>query len=189
VPAIKTINHYTLSLNEVKDLKIPKNFVHKIFTSFSDLDTTILNKITNTFGNDKVTEIKFRFVARHKMVVTFIDNEFASYCFIGDAPFKFSFFELKEKELYFYDCFTFENFRGRNALYSEVKYAIDIYKERGYTYAHVEIEDTNLPSKKAFEKVGFQKKRTFYHFTLLGIGITFSSGKCSFLKVKTGLSR
>jgi hypothetical protein len=63
VPAIKTINHYKLSLNEVKDLKIHENFVHKIFTSFSDLDTSILNKITNTFGNDKLTEIKFRFVA------------------------------------------------------------------------------------------------------------------------------
>lgn len=174
MPAIKTINHYKLSLNEVKDLKIHENFVHKIFTSFIDLDTSILNKITNTFGNDKLTEIKFRFIAKHKMVVTFIDNEFASYCFFSDRPFRFSLFKLKEGEIYFYDCFTFEKFRGRSSIYSEVRYVIDKYKDLGYKIAHVEIEENNIASQKAFNKLGFKKTQTFYVIEFLGTRIIFS---------------
>lgn len=170
---IKTINHYTLNLSEVKSCELVTNFQHVIYYDFSLIDDKVLRKIAQSFGEDKITALRYRFAVRHKMVVTFIDEEFASFCFFGDRPFKFSLFKLKDHELYFYDCFTFEEFRGRSSIYAEVRYVIEKYKDLGYEIAHVEIEDSNIPSKKAFAKLGFKKVRVYYVINIFGARIIF----------------
>ncbi|MGB9855361.1 MAG: GNAT family N-acetyltransferase [Caldisericum exile] len=171
---IKKIYHYTLNINEVKPFETKVKFKHTIFTNFEDAKDTILNKLSLHFGEDKIISVKLRFALQHKMVATFIDDEFVSFCFFADRPFRFSLFKLKEKELYFYDCFTFEKFRGLSSIYAEVKYVIEKYRELGYNTAHVEIEQKNISSQKAFAKLGFKKSHIYCSISIFGIRIIFS---------------
>ncbi|BAL81160.1 GNAT family N-acetyltransferase [Caldisericum exile] len=170
---IKKIYHYTLNLDKVKTFETNTKFEHAVYASLSEVKNEILNKLSFYFGEEKLNALKFRFAVQHKMVVTFIESEFASFCFFSDSPFKFSLFKLNKQELYFYDCFTFEKFRGLSSIYAEVKYVLDKYRNLGYKVAHVEIEENNTPSQNAFKKLGFRKVRIYYVISIFGLRIIF----------------
>lgn len=180
----RIINHYILDISKVRDYTPKCNFNCVIYNNFFDIPSTALEKIRAYFGEEKITVFKLRFAVGHKLVATMRDSELVSFCFFHDKPFKFNFFKLNNYEIYFYDCYTFEEFRGLGCIYREVRFVIEKYKDLHYKYAVVEIEDSNIASKRAFEKLGFKKIKTFYHFSLFGVGITLVSSKATSLKEK-----
>ncbi len=153
--------HYKLILNEINPYPIKENFTQKIFYSYNELPDSAKNKIRKIFGREKLNVIKERLNYTTKMVGTFLDGKLVSYCFFAYSQEKFTFFALPENELYFYDCFTFPEYRGKNAIYSEVKYIMDLFKTHNYKYANVEIEHWNASSIKAFSKLGFKLHRIY----------------------------
>ena len=157
----RTVYHYKLKLTEVSPYPVKENFTHKIFYSYDELPDKAKNKIRKTFGREKLNVIKERLDYTTKMVGTFLNGELVSYCFFAYSREKFTFFILPENEIYFYDCFTFPKYRGKSAIYSEVKYIIDLFKTHNYKYANVEIEYWNTPSIKAFSKLGFKLYRIY----------------------------
>ena len=170
---LKIINHYKLDLNNVKQLDIGTQFYHKIYEDFDSVEGEILVKLEHEFGTDKVSSTGTRLSLKHKLVVSMLNGELASFCFFGDLPFEFNYFKLKENEIYFYDCFTFKEFRGLGAVYSEVRFVLDRYKDQGYKFAYVEIETKNKSSKQAFKKLGFKKEKTFMSFSCLNLKLLF----------------
>lgn len=174
--SFRIVNHYIVSLNSLnttskRNLYVPLKFEHEIIGVYRNLRSVYEDKIVNCFGESKLSSIKYRFSLRHHMVISAVGNDLASFCFFADAPFRFTNFRLKEKELYFYDCFTFPEHRGRSAIFSEVDYVLQYYQTLGYKRAHVEIEDTNDPSKKAFLKLGFELARRYYCIGILSFCI------------------
>ncbi len=163
----KVINHYELNLEdgEVSDINaysVRESFIHKIYDSLDSLEDGFKKKISEYFGEGKISSFKFRFRVKHHLVASILDEKLFSFCFFAANPYRFSLFTLKAYEMYFYDCFTFPEYRGKGAIYSEVNYVIQKYKNLGYKKVHVEIEQTNIPSIKAFSKLGFEHSKTYY---------------------------
>jgi hypothetical protein len=108
----------------------------------------------------KNTEIfSSKITDKSKLVISFLDEDIASYCFFGSKEQKFRFFSLEPEELYFFDCFTFPEYRGLGVIYSEVSFVINKFKEIGCKKANVEIESNNISSIRAFNKIAFHKMR------------------------------
>ncbi len=158
----KVVYHYKLPLNNVRLVPKKVQIESKIYYTFWDLDETIKREIRDYFGFEKLRVFKERLNYTSDIVVSFINGKLASFCFFAYSEETFQFFTLPEREIYFYDCFTFPEFRGLNAVYWEVKFVTDFFKNRGFTYANVEIESQNNPSIRAFTKVGFYKIYEFY---------------------------
>lgn len=170
----KKINHYIIELQEFKleeldQSQVKEKFEHKIYSSYYEIERRYRDKIEEYFGEAKISSFKLRFGYGHSMVISSLEGELCSFCFFAASSFRFSNFRLKEKELYFYDCYTFAEFRGKGAIFSEVKKVLEIYKQLEYKRAHVEIDDTNSSSKKAFAKIGFKLSRVYYCFGLFSI--------------------
>lgn len=170
----RKINHYIIELQEIDLEKLDKSsvkekFEHKIYSSYYEIEKSQRRKIEEYFGEAKISSFKIRFGYGHLMVISSLDGHLCSFCFFATSNFKFTNFRLKEKELYFYDCYTFPEFRGKGAIFSEVKRVLEIYKQLGYKKAHVEIDDTNNSSKKAFTKIGFKLLKVYYCFGIFSI--------------------
>ncbi len=157
----KTVFHYKLPLNSVKQHYVKDDFEHKIFYNYSEVPQTVKDKIEKTFGREKLRIFKERLNYSSELVCTFLNGKFVSYCFFAYSGESFLFFALPEKEIYFYDCFTFPEYRGKSAIYSEVKYVLGVFDRGRYEYANVEIEKGNVSSQKAFAKLGFYKTKEF----------------------------
>lgn len=157
----RIVYHYKLKLTEVSPYPVREKFVHRVFYSYDELPDKAKNKIKKTFGREKLNVIKERLSYTTKMVGTFLNEELASYCFFAYSQEKFTFFTLPKNEIYFYDCFTFPEYRGKRAIYSEVRFIIDLFKTHNYRCANVEIEYWNTPSIKAFSKLGFKLHRIY----------------------------
>ena len=170
---LKIINHYKLDLDNIKQIAIETQFYHKIYEDFNSIEGETLIELAQEFGIDKVSSTRTRLSLKHKLVVSILNGELASFCFFGDMKFEFNYFKLNENEIYFYDCFTFKEFRGLSAVYSEVRFVLERYKDRGYKFAYVEIETKNKNSQKAFEKLGFKKEKTFISFSCLNLKFIF----------------
>lgn len=165
--SIRRINHYLLDLkqldmDDLDNSHVKAEFVHKIYNSYYEIEDKFRKKIIDYFGEGKASSFRLRFNYKHFMVVSIVNDDIASFCFFANSKFKFSHFTLKNSELYFYDCFTFPEYRGKGAIFSEVKYVFKIYKPLGYKSVFVEIEDTNIPSKRAFTKLGFKMIKRIY---------------------------
>ncbi len=157
----KTVYHYRIKLDEINTLVSNVKIENKIYCTFNSLDKKIKEKIKDSLGSEKLKIFKERLNSTSDIVVTFIKNEFASYCFFAYTGETFQFFTLPEKEIYFYDCFTFPQYRGRSSIYFEVKFVMQFLERAGFKYANVEIESSNIPSIRAFAKVGFCKTKEY----------------------------
>ncbi len=158
----KTVYHYKLPVKDVRKLPVQERFTHKIFYNFKELPQNVKEKVKKTFGAEKLKIFRERLNYSSEIVCTFLDGEFVSYCFFAYSEEQFAFFTLPKGEIYFYDCFTFSEYRGKSAVYSEVKYVLSIFDKGKYEYANVEIEKWNTASQKAFAKLGFYKTKEFY---------------------------
>ena len=107
---LKIINHYKLDLDNIKQIAIETQFYHKIYEDFNSIEGETLIELAQEFGIDKVSSTRTRLSLKHKLVVSILNGELASFCFFGDMPFEFNYFKLNENEIYFYDCFTFKEF-------------------------------------------------------------------------------
>ncbi len=158
----KIIYHYKLPIKNVRRIFVKEPFVHQIFYNFGEIPEVVKEKIEKTFGKEKLKIFRERLNCSSEIVCTFLNGNFASYCFFAYSQERFAFFKLSENEIYFYDCFTFPEYRGKSAIYSEVKYVLDVFDKGKYDYANVEIEKNNIPSQRAFAKLGFYKTAEFY---------------------------
>lgn len=160
----KVVFHYKLPLSDVNPFRESALFENKIYFSMEEIPQREIFLILHEFGPEKIDSFEMRFGIGFKMVASYLAEELASFCFFSDFPFKFRFFYLPHEAIYFFDCFTFENFRGLGAVHSEVAYVIDKYSAYGFKEANVEIESSNASSIKAFSKIGFEKTEE-YHYT------------------------
>ncbi len=158
----KTVYHYKLPVRNAKKLPVDTPFEHKIFYNFIEIPQSVKEKIKKTFGKEKLKIFNERLKCSSEIVCTFLNGDLVSYCFFAYSEEKFAFFTLPNGEIYFYDCFTFPEYRGKSAIYSEVKYVLDIFDKGKYEYANVEIEKWNVASQKAFAKLGFYKTKEFH---------------------------
>jgi RimJ/RimL family protein N-acetyltransferase len=161
------IFHYELDLNSIRflDVKIP--FKNKIFLSLDDVPDTVFKKILKEFRVKNTEIFSSKITDKSKLVISFLDEDIASYCFFGFREQKFKFFSLGPEELYFFDCFTFPEYRGLGAICSEVSFVVNKFKEIGYKKANVQIESFNTNSIKAFSKIGFHKTREYQYIRIL----------------------
>lgn len=158
----KTVCHYKLPVKDVRKFPTKEKFEHKIFYNFGELPQNVKEKVETTLGREKLKIFRERLNYSSEIVCTFLNGEFVSYCFFAYSREQFAFFTLPKGEIYFYDCFTFPEYRGKSAVYSEVKYVLDVFDKGKYEYANVEIEKWNTASQKAFAKLGFYKTKEFY---------------------------
>jgi len=157
----RIIYYFELSFDKIKFIKPRVKSESKIFYSFDELPSFLKAKIKKNLGYEKLRIFKYRLSATIKLVVSFVDGEFASYCFLACSEEQFSLFRLRKNDIYFFDCFTFLEFRGLGLIYNETKYAIDIFKKHGYLRACVAIDSYNTDSICAFNKVGFYKTKEY----------------------------
>lgn len=151
-----------MQINNAKLLPKRIDMKSKVYYTFLELDDEICARVKETFGIEKLKVFKERLDYTSDIVVSFINGKFASFCFFAYAQEEFEFFTLPKDEVYFYDCFTFPEFRGLNAIYSDVRYVLGFFINRRFKYANVEIENWNKSSIKAFTKIGFYKIYEFY---------------------------
>jgi hypothetical protein len=159
----KTFYHYELDLNSIKSFEGKIKFENRIFFSLDDMPEKFYKEILIKMGIKNGDTLDFKISGKSNIVVSSLKNELVSYCFFGFKKQKFRFFYLLENELYFFNCFTFPNYRGLGAIYSEVVFVINKYKEKGYKKANVEVESSNLNSINAFSKLGFVKTREYFY--------------------------
>jgi GNAT superfamily N-acetyltransferase len=134
----------------------------KIFYSFDELPSVLRARIKEKLGYEKLRIFKYRLSVTIKLVASFVNGELASYCFFAFSSEQFSLFRLKKGDIYFFDCFTFPEFRGLGLIYNETKYVIDVFKEHGYSRACVAIDSCNKDSICAFNKIGFRKTKEYW---------------------------
>jgi ribosomal protein S18 acetylase RimI-like enzyme len=158
----KTVHHYKLFINSLRQVHKNPEIKSKIYCTFDSLDNSVKEKIKKYFNIEKLRVFKERLDYTSDIVVSYINKEFISFCFFAYGREIFQFFDLPKGEIYFYDCFTFPEYRGRGVVPSEVEYVLNIFKDRDYTFANVEIEIWNKSSIRAFEKVGFYKMYEFH---------------------------
>jgi len=163
-----TVGHYELKLDSVYDYKVDSNFEFKIIQNFNDLPFDFLEKMERD-SNLSNYNIRKAICLGDKLVLTYLDGLPASYCFFAASPKKFTYFPLKDKEIYFFNCFTFEETRGKSAIFAEAKYVIEEFKKNGFVRANVEILDSNTNSIKAFSKLGFLKTKEYHAIRFLFI--------------------
>lgn len=158
----RIIYYFELSFDKVKFMESRVKSESKIFYSFDELPSFLKAKIKKNLGYEKLRIFKYRLSATIKLVASFVDGEFASYCFLACSEEQFSLFRLGKSDIYFFDCFTFPEFRGLGLIYNETKYAIDVFKEHGYSRACVAIDSYNKDSICAFNKIGFYKTKEYW---------------------------
>ncbi len=155
------IGHYELILNNVASYKLKDEMQLKIIDEPDALPSEFLVSMRKYSLLSKKT-IARALDFRDCLVVSYIGGLPASYCFFAFSTKRFTFFTLKSRELYFFNCFTFPLARGKGLIYAEVKYVIDEFEPLGYTKANVEIANTNINSIKAFTKLGFKKTKEYH---------------------------
>jgi len=161
------IFHYELDLDSAMPLEIGTPFENRIFFLLKDIPDSTVKKILKDFGVKNTEIFSSKITDKSKLVISFLDEDIASYCFSGFKEQKFKFFNLRPEELYFFDCFTFPEYRGLGAIYSEVSFVVNKFKEIGYKKANVQIESFNTNSIKAFSKIGFHKTREYQYIRIL----------------------
>ena len=164
---IEIIFHYELDLDSIRSLDVGIPLKNKIFLSLDEVPEAVFEKILKYLGIRNAKIFTSKITDKAKLVISFLDEDIASYCFFGFKEQRFKFFHLGPEELYFFDCFTFPEYRGLGAIYSEVSFVINKFKEIGYKKANVEIESFNTNSIKAFSKIGFHKTREYQYIKVL----------------------
>jgi hypothetical protein len=155
------IFHYELDLDSAMPLEIGTPFENRVFFSLKDIPDGTVKKILKDFGVKNTEMFSSKITDKSKLVISFLNEDIASYCFFGFKEQKFKFFKLKPNELYLFDCFMFSEYRGSGAIYSEVNFVINKFKAIGYKKANVQIESFNTDSIKAFSKIDFHKTREY----------------------------
>ena len=71
------------------------------------------------------------------------------------------------KEIYLYDAFTLEPWRGRNLYPSVLRRALEYGEKLGLTRSLIFVEAKNTPSRRGVDKAGFIQFQTLYFSRLL----------------------
>jgi hypothetical protein len=161
-----SLGHYELLLNRVSYYELSREIKCQIVDAYEDLPQEFLANMKK-YSNLSQDMIAKALAIGDRLVISSLDGLPASYCFFAVSPKKFTFFTLKNRELYFFNCFTFETFRGKGAIYAEVKNVVDKFAHLGYSKANVEIVNSNISSIKAFIKLGFKKTKEYHVLRLL----------------------
>ena len=67
------------------------------------------------------------------------------------------------KEIYLYDAFTLEPWRGRNLYPAVLRRALEYAEGLGLTRSLIFVEAKNTPSRRGVDKAGFIQFQTLYH--------------------------
>ena len=67
------------------------------------------------------------------------------------------------KEIYLYDAFTLEPWRGRNLYPSVLRRALEYAEGLGLTRSLIFVEASNTPSRRGVDKAGFIQFQTLYY--------------------------
>ena len=103
-----------------------------------------------------------------------LDNRIVSYCWATRDPVEIG--EIRCRihprvdEIYFYDAFTFPEYRGRNLYPALLQRMLEHSREVGLRRALIFVLSDNMASIRGVEKAGFKEFQRVTYCTFLGLG-------------------
>lgn len=85
--------------------------------------------------------------------------------------------EVLKDQAYIHDCYTVDQYRGKNIFPHLLSRVCGLLKEKGFTQAVAVVYNDNYPSRQSFEKLKFQKTELIQHFVTRVFNIKFHISK------------
>jgi len=103
-----------------------------------------------------------------------LDNRIVSYCWATQEPVEIGEIRCTVKprkdEIYLYDAFTFEDYRGRNLYPALLHCILKSSRDAGLRRALIFVMSDNTPSIRGVTKAGFAEFQRVTYATILGFG-------------------
>lgn len=132
-----------------------------------------LDKFKRLVNEEKLVVLRERFKKGRTCFIALDGDKIAYFGWISvDAEYESNSritMRLKEKEAYWFDCYTAPKYRQNGLHTALTSKALTYLKDRGYKTVLTIVWDENTPSRKAFRIVGFKGQRTVTLITVFGI--------------------